>query len=376
MRAWVPNFSRLAVWAIALIGRARPIIDEHSRRVGRRVSKRRRPEWLQHREEAANDDAKPVFTRLSISFGRRGTIARSGQPLCRLKNHLLQWIGVSFKESPFRISISVTIMKREGHVILWLTSLPLWQCAVLVIGLTTVGTMLLTVLIRRIVGFERLVSNNEVAGFKFAVLGVVYAVLLGFAVITVWEKFKQAQEAVTSEASASATIYRLTGGTEGASQAAVRAAVRQYLKKVVTYEANTMEIGDADVSTTLALNSLYNAVLALRPQGPEDLDLFVATLGELHTLAEARRERLELSRGAVPPVMWAVLFGGAVLTIAFAFFFGTKHVRSQVIMAGMLAAVIFMSVFVIININYPFTGELRVSLEPLKYTLDNLDTQD
>ena len=244
-------------------------------------------------------------------------------------------------------------------MILWLTSLPLWQCAVLVIGLTTVGTMLLTVLIRRIVGFERLLSNNEVAGFKFAVLGVVYAVLLGFAVITVWEKFKQAQEAVTSEASASATVYRLTGGTEGASQAAVRAAVRQYLKMVVTYEANTMEIGNADVSTTLALNSLYNAVLALRPQGPEDSDLFVATLGELHTLAEARRERLELSRGAVPPVMWAVLIGGAVLTIAFAFFFGTKHVRSQVIMAGMLAAVIFMSVFVIININYPFTGELR-----------------
>jgi Protein of unknown function (DUF4239) len=195
-------------------------------------------------------------------------------------------------------------------------------------------------------------------------------------VITVWEKFKQAQEAVTSEAVASATIYRLTGGSEGASQATVRADVGQYLKMVVTHEANTTEIGDADVSTTLALNNLYKAVLALKPQGPEDSELFLATLGELHTLAEARRERLELSRGAVPPVMWAILSGGAVLTIAFAFFFGTKHVKSQVIMAGMLAAVIFMAVFVIIDINYQFTGELRVSLEPPQYTLTNLDSQD
>ena len=36
-------------------------------------------------------------------------------------------------------------------------------------------------------------------------------------------------------------------------------------------------------------------------------------------------------------------------------------------MTGMLAAVIFMSLFVVININYPFTGELKVSVEPLKY---------
>jgi hypothetical protein len=46
-----------------------------------------------------------------------------------------------------------------------------------------------------IVGFERLVSNNEVAGFKFAALGVGRAVLLGFAVVTVWEKSKATQEA-------------------------------------------------------------------------------------------------------------------------------------------------------------------------------------
>ena len=63
-------------------------------------------------------------------------------------------------------------------MIFWLASLPPWQCAFLVVGLTTAGSMILTVLVRRIVGFERLVSNNEVAGFKFAVLGVVYAVLL------------------------------------------------------------------------------------------------------------------------------------------------------------------------------------------------------
>jgi hypothetical protein len=64
-------------------------------------------------------------------------------------------------------------------MILWLASLPIWFCAVLVIGVPTVVTMVLTLIVRRNVGFERLVSHNEVAGLKFAVLGVVYAVTIG-----------------------------------------------------------------------------------------------------------------------------------------------------------------------------------------------------
>ena len=46
------------------------------------------------------------------------------------------------------------------------------------------------VLMRRQIGLERLASNNEIAGFKFATVGVTYAVLLAFAVIVVWEKFQ------------------------------------------------------------------------------------------------------------------------------------------------------------------------------------------
>jgi hypothetical protein len=266
--------------------------------------------------------------------------------------------------------------REEDFVILWLASLPPWECAFLVVGLTTAASMILTVLVRRIVGFERLVSNNEVAGFKFAVLGVVYAVLLGFAVITVWEKFKSAQEAVTTEATAAGVIYRLTGGIEAADRPAIQGAIRSYLNAVVTLEGNAMEVGKADVSTTLALNNLYKATLAAKPVDLEDSDVFQAMLGELRALAEARRERLELSRGAVPDIMWFILFGGAVLNITFALFFGTKNVTAQVIMAGMLSAVIFMALFVIITINYPFTGDVKVALEPLKYTLDNLLTQD
>jgi Protein of unknown function (DUF4239) len=260
-------------------------------------------------------------------------------------------------------------------MILWLASIPIWQSAALIAGVPTIATMILTVLIRRNVGFERLVSHNEVAGFKFAVVGVVYAVLLGFAVITVWEKFKDAQDQVTSEAAAAAAIYRLADGIDKPYQPALKTAVSHYLAMVLAREARTMEIGAPDVSTNAALDRLYSATLAAQPSSVEDSDVFQGILGELQLLSDARRERLELSRGAVPPIMWSVLIFGAILNIAFAFFFGTRYIASQVAMTGILAAVIFISLFVIINLNFPFTGGLKVSMDPLEYTLAIMSSQ-
>jgi hypothetical protein len=47
-----------------------------------------------------------------------------------------------------------------------------------------------------------------VAGFIYAVLGIVYAVLLGFAAITVWERYDRAQASVEQEADDLAELYR------------------------------------------------------------------------------------------------------------------------------------------------------------------------
>jgi hypothetical protein len=52
----------------------------------------------------------------------------------------------------------------------------------------SVGLMLLA---RRKWGIDRLKLNNEVAGFKFSVIGVLYAALLAFVVVAVWENYKK-----------------------------------------------------------------------------------------------------------------------------------------------------------------------------------------
>jgi hypothetical protein len=76
-------------------------------------------------------------------------------------------------------------------MLFFLTSQPLWISGAIIIGGGTLLAMLGPVLVRRYVALDRLTINNEIAGFKFATVGVLYAVLLAFVIIVVWEKFQR-----------------------------------------------------------------------------------------------------------------------------------------------------------------------------------------
>ena len=100
-----------------------------------------------------------------------------------------------------------------------------------------------------------------------------------------------------------------------------------------------------------------------------------AFLSALTTLSDGRRDRLELAGSTVPKVVWIALFGGAILNVAFTLFFGTRHIWVQMVMSGMLTAVIFIALFAIIAMDHPFYGSVRVSLEPIEYVLTTVGNQ-
>ena len=79
---------------------------------------------------------------------------------------------------------------------------PFWLSLLLLIVIPSILVACGPWVVRRFIPVESIADNNEVAGFKFATLGVVYAVLLGLAVISVWQKYSEAEFAATEEAAA------------------------------------------------------------------------------------------------------------------------------------------------------------------------------
>jgi Protein of unknown function (DUF4239) len=248
---------------------------------------------------------------------------------------------------------------------IFLTTLPLWLVGVLLIGLTTLIAGVAPVIVRSRMGLDRLRTNNEVAGFKFATIGVLYAVLLGFAVIVVWGKFSDAENNVSQEAGAAATIYRIANGIGGESGPTLREAVTGYLKAAISEDWPAMERGNASPIVTHALDDTYAALLRYNPMDRRGDVLMAEALHQLDVVTQARRARLVVASGIVPGVLWLVLFGGAILTIGFTLFFGAENLRAQTMMKAALSILIFSGLLIIIAIDHPFAGSVKVGPEAL-----------
>ena len=92
------------------------------------------------------------------------------------------------------------------------------------------------ILVERLVptGVRR--QHNDVAGFIYAVLGVVYAVLLGLMVVAVWEEWNQAAQTADDEASSLAEIFWLAHRLPESEGRHIQELARSYARVVVDEE--------------------------------------------------------------------------------------------------------------------------------------------
>jgi hypothetical protein len=256
-------------------------------------------------------------------------------------------------------------------MILFLTSHSLWISAALVVVLPTILAAFGPSVVRRYMKLEKLVTNNEIAGFKFATIGVLYAVLIAFAIIVVWQKFSDAETNVAAEAAGAATIYRLSQGLDQQSAAAVREGMSNYLTVVINRDWPAMERGGTDqYPSRLALDAIYSTLLSPQPSAPRETAVLPEILRQLDVITLARNGRLLAADGVVPTVIWPVLFGGAIVTIVFTFFFGTKNLRAQTAMTVLLSLLIFSELLIIVTVDYPFTGPIKIEPTALARVLE------
>src|SRR5919106_1162424 len=98
-------------------------------------------------------------------------------------------------------------------------------------------------LVQRLVPAQKRQEHNDVAGFLYAVVGVVYAVLLALLVIAVWEQYQRARETVESEANAVADIAWIAHRLPEPEHHALQEDARSYAQEVVDEEWPLMEQG-------------------------------------------------------------------------------------------------------------------------------------
>jgi len=255
------------------------------------------------------------------------------------------------------------------NLLLLLNETSPWVVALALVAVAAVYSIGLMLLFRTRMGAERLALNNEVAGFKFAVVGVFYAVLLAFVVIAVWEDFRNTENAVRDEAKAAVDLHRLSFALPIEGGADIRKHLINYVNDVREREWTTMAVGEPSDAVVNDLDRLSQAVFAVKPAGFQELALYQNALRLLALMTDNRNERLDSADGSVPPILWFVLVVGGLITLGYPAFFGTTNLLAQTLMTAALAELVALSLLLGLAFDYPFTGEVRISAFPFDYAL-------
>jgi hypothetical protein len=237
-------------------------------------------------------------------------------------------------------------------------------------------------LVQRLVPATSRQPHNDVAGFIYAALGVIYAVLLALVVIAVWEEYEAASVTVEQEANAAAEIFWLANRLPEPRGTHIQELVRSYAEEVVHREWPLMEQGRAPLMTQqrgtpagwTIIDDIRANIQGFEPRTKAEEQLYAEGLDQVDTLADARRMRLVAAEEGIPAVLWAVLIFAGIAAIGFTYLFGLENTWAHRLMVVTLASVIGLVLFTIGALEYPFSGGARIGTGAFELVLERFET--
>ncbi|MBV9332800.1 MAG: DUF4239 domain-containing protein [Candidatus Eremiobacteraeota bacterium] len=220
---------------------------------------------------------------------------------------------------------------------------------------------------------EVLRRHNDVAGYLFSAVGVLYAVVLGFVVVVVWQKYDAAVSNVESEVDAVGNLYHVVDSYPPALRDRIRTDLRAYADIVAEIEWPAMARGEAVPRAGSA--KIEELAYSVDTFGPANLKEFAAQQAAIvmeERLFDARRSRLIAAVPAVPSVLWFALVAGALAMVAFCFIFGVENRPAQLMMTAILVGLIGILFIVILEFSTPFSGSVRISNDGWVYLQQRL----
>jgi Protein of unknown function (DUF4239) len=253
---------------------------------------------------------------------------------------------------------------------------------VLVVCGASLAAVLGLALVQRLVPATIREEHNDVAGFIYAALGVIYAVLLALVVIATWEEFGRARVTVESEANALAEIFWLAHRLPEPEGRELQELCRSYAEEVVNVGWPLMEQGrtpsmERSQETSRAwvlIDDIRATIQGYEPRTVAGQELYAEGLDQVQRLADARRMRLVMAEEGLPTVLWVVLIVGGIVAVGFTYLFGLEDTGAHALMVASLAGVIALVLFTIAALDHPFSGSARVGPEAFELVLNRFET--
>ena len=250
-----------------------------------------------------------------------------------------------------------------------LLKVPSFFLGLMVVGSVVVFSIVGLLVVRRFISHNKLRTHHDVADPILGALAAIYAVLIAFVAVTVWQSLDKSNANVQMEANYLADIYRDSEALSSDFHQKAGDLLREYRQAVIDYEWKTMAKGEMSPEVEKIMKKIWALYTVYQPRTSTEQSFFDESVRKLNSFRELRRQRIMDSRTGVEPLLWLVLVVGGLSTISFTFFFGAENLRAQLGMVILLATTISLILFTIMSMDFPFTGSISVSSDSFKQIL-------
>jgi hypothetical protein len=222
------------------------------------------------------------------------------------------------------------------------------------------------VLFRNVVSIAELRAATDAVGNYLQTVGGIYAVLLAFVVYAVWGQFNDARGYVDREATALVDLHRTASALPAASRVEVQRGIRAYVDAVIAEEWHAMARRDEATIERVGelLDEVWVALHRCRPSNDCQHTVYGEVLSRFNDLTNVRTSRLTSARTRIPIVMKILLYLGAVLVIGSIYLLGFDQLWIHAAVTAALAGAIAHVLFLIIDLDDAFDGNVMVSPAP------------
>ena len=219
-------------------------------------------------------------------------------------------------------------------------------------------------------GYTASVSKSLAPWEEFySVFGMIYAIVSGFLLVEVLNRFNKLSEVVEAELNAISDVRDFllyVDGQEDTKQS-VKKELQEYVHSVATVEWNTMN-DDYAVLNSDTSKELYDVMHAVNKVGvnnESDREALHFLISEMSSITSLRTERISIANQQLPPrLKHLLIYMSIVLVAAFVINAGMEP-WIHCFMVGSITACVHLLYIVIADLNTPFTGLWTISVGPL-----------
>src|SRR6516164_1850647 len=250
----------------------------------------------------------------------------------------------------------------------WLLNLPIpWMAFIIFAATYLIAACVYLLVVRLAVSDRRARAFKTFSPGMLPVLGTIFALLVAFVAVQVWNDFDKAKLAVATEASALRAVDVFADTLPDEQRTQLRTLMNRHIDDAVNREWPEMAHRRASL-TTLAphLVEAQRLTVLMKPQDESQRTAQREIVAALHRALDARRQRIIISQSEVGPVKWAaILLMGLCALIAIAIVHSDDRLTCAIAVA-LFATGLALSSLLIAAYSRPFSGEISVKPDLLQ----------